>query len=151
MGNCYCKQGPVSLNINEIGVYEKENKNEESKKDTILKTTNDNNTLHLNLDKKKGSKRRVSFFEDPEKQKEKEKNRIDNNDYVKRRIKQKVFHSVKSPEELIQFSNQMKLENYIENDESVTDDKILNFASNNESEISNISPKKKFKRRNKRY
>ena len=52
MGNCYCKQGPVSLNINEIGVYEKENKNEESKKDTILKTTNDNNTLHLNLDKK---------------------------------------------------------------------------------------------------
>jgi calcium-dependent protein kinase len=150
MGNCYCKQGPVSLNINEIGVYEKENKNEESKKDTILKTTNDNNTLHLNLDKKKGSKRRVSFFEDPEKQKEKEKNRIDNNDYVKRRIKQKVFHSVKSPEELIQFSNQMKLENYIENDESVTDDKILNFASNNESEISNISPKKKFKRRNKR-
>ena len=35
MGNCYCKQGPVSLNINEIGVYEKENKNEESKKDTI--------------------------------------------------------------------------------------------------------------------
>ena len=150
MGNCYCKQGPVSLSINEIGVYEKENKKEESKKDKILKTANDNNILHLNPDKKKGSRRRVSFFEDPEKEKEREKNRIDNNDYFKRRIKQKVFHSVKSPEELIQLNNQMKLENYIENDESVTDDKTLNFTSNNGSEISNISPKKKFKRRNKR-
>jgi len=150
MGNCYCKQGPVSLSINEIGVYEKENKKEESKKDKILKTANDNNILHLNPDKKKGTRRRVSFLEDPEKEKEREKNRIDNNDYFKRRIKQKVFHSVKSPEELIQLNNQMKLENYIENDESVTDDKTLNFTSNNGSETSNISPKKKFKRRNKR-
>ena len=150
MGNCYCKQGPVSLSINEIGVYEKENKKEESKKDKILKTANDNNILHLNPDKKKGTRRRVSFLEDPEKEKEREKNRIDNNDYFKRRIKQKVFHSVKSPEELIQLNNQMKLENYIENDESVTDDKTLNFTSNNGSEISNISPKKKFKRKNKR-
>ena len=150
MGNCYCKQGPVSLSIKEIGVYEKENKKEESKKDKILKTGNDNNILHLNPDKKKGNRRRVSFLEDPEKEKEREKNKIDNNDYFKRRIKQKVFHSVKSPEELIQLNNQMKLENYIENDESVTDDKILNFTSNNGSDISNISPKKKFKRRNKR-
>ena len=149
MGNCYCKQGPVSLNLNEIGVYEKENNNEESKKDKILKTANDNNILQNNPDKKK-AKRRVSFFEDPKKEKEREKNKIDNNEYIKRRIKQKVFHSVKSPEELIQLSNQMKLENFIENDESVTDDKILNFASNNGSEISNVSPQKKFKRRNKR-
>jgi len=150
MGNCYCKQGPVSLSINEIGVYEKENKKEESKKDKILKTANDNNILHLNPDKKKGTRRRVSFLEDPEKEKEREKNRIDNNDFFKRRIKQKVFHSVKSPEELIQLNNQMKLENYIENDESVTDDKTLNFTSNNGSETSKKSPKKKFKRRNKR-
>jgi len=150
MGNCYCKQGPVSLNINEIGVYEKENKDEESKKDKILKTAKDNNILHNHPDRKKSSKRRVSFLEDPEKEKEREKNRIDNNDNFKRKIKLKVFHSVKSPEELIQLTNQMKLENFIENDDSVTDDKILNFASINGSEISNVSPKKKFKRRNKR-
>jgi len=150
MGNCYCKQGPVSLNINEIGVYEKENKEEESKKDKILKTAKDNNILHNHPDRKKISKRRVSFLEDPEKEKEREKNRIDNNDNFKRKIKLKVFHSVKSPEELIQLTNQMKLENFIENDDSVTDDKILNFASINGSEISNVSPKKKFKRRNKR-
>lgn len=150
MGNCYCKQGPVSLNINEIGVYEKENKEEESKKDKILKTAKDNNILHNHPDRKKSSKRRVSFLEDPEKEKEREKNRIDNNDNFKRKIKLKVFHSVKSPEELIQLTNQMKLENFIENDDSVTDDKILNFASINGSEISNVSPKKKFKRRNKR-
>lgn len=150
MGNCYCKQGPVSLNINEIGVYEKENKEEESKKDKILKTSKDNNILHNHPDRKKSCKRRVSFFEDPEKEKEREKNRIDNNDNFKRKLKLKIFHSVKSPEELIQLTNQMKLENFIENDDSVTDDKILNFASINGSEISNVSPKKKFKRRNKR-
>lgn len=150
MGNCYCKQGPVSLDIKEIGVYDKENKKEESKKDKILKTTSDNNILHNHPDKKKGSKRRVSFFEDPEKEKEREKNKLDNNGNFKRRVKAKVFHSVKSPEELTQLNNQLRLENYIENDESVTDDKILNFASNNESEISNVSPQKKFKRRAKR-
>ena len=150
MGNCYCKQGPVSLNINEIGVFEKENKKEESKKDKILKTAKDNNILHNQQDKRKFSKRRVSFYEDPEKEKEREKNKIDNNDYYKRRIKQKVFHSVKSPEELIQLSNQLKLENFIENDESVTDSKIINFNSNYGSEISNISPEKKYNRRKKR-
>ena len=150
MGNCYCKQGPVSLNINEIGVFEKENKKEESKKDKILKTAKDNNILHNQQDKRKFSKRRVSFYEDPEKEKEREKNKIDNNDYYKRRIKQKVFHSVKSPEELIQLSNQLKLENFIENDESVTDSKIMNFNSNYGSDISNISPEKKYNRRKKR-
>ena len=91
------------------------------------------------------------------KEKEIENNKNNGEEKIKRRAKQKAFQSVKAPGELVQLNKQLKLK-YLFNDknDSINKDKgsILNFNSNNGSEISLINKdnneiqKKKFQRRN---
>ena len=161
MGSCYCKQGPVILTPSEIGVFEtKDKKEEEYKKEEIIKLdlenlSNRNNIMKLKS--KKSTLKKVRFSCDTLKENEIENNKNNGEEKIKRRAKQKAFQSVKAPGELIQLNKQLKLK-YLFNDknDSINKDKgsILNFNSNNGSEISLINkdnneiPKKKFQRRN---
>ena len=161
MGSCYCKQGPVILTPSEIGVFEtKDKKEEEYKKEEIIKLdlenlSNRNNIMKLKS--KKSTLKKVRFSCDTLKENEIENNKNNGEVKIKRRAKQKAFQSVKAPGELVQLNKQLKLK-YLFNDknDSINKDKgsILNFNSNNGSEISLINkdnneiPKKKFQRRN---
>ena len=161
MGSCYCKQGPVILTPSEIGVFEtKDKKEEEYKKEEIIKLdlenlSNRNNIMKLKS--KKSTLKKVRFSCDTLKENEIENNKNNGEEKIKRRAKQKAFQSVKAPGELVQLNKQLKLK-YLFNDknDSINKDKasILNFNSNNGSEISLINkdnneiPKKKFQRRN---
>ena len=161
MGSCYCKQGPVILTPSEIGVFEtKDKKEEEYKKEEIIKLdlenlSNRNNIMKLKS--KKSTLKKVRFSCDTLKENEIENNKNNGEEKIKRRAKQKAFQSVKAPGELVQLNKQLKLK-YLFNDknDSLNKDKgsILNFNSNNGSEISLINkdnneiPKKKFQRRN---
>ena len=161
MGSCYCKQGPVILIPSEIGVFEtKDKKEEEYKKEEIIKLdlenlSNRNNIMKLKS--KKSTLKKVRFSCDTLKENEIENNKNNGEEKIKRRAKQKAFQSVKAPGELVQLNKQLKLK-YLFNDknDSLNKDKgsILNFNSNNGSEISLINkdnneiPKKKFQRRN---
>ena len=161
MGSCYCKQGPVILTPSEIGVFEtKDKKEEEYKKEEIIKLdlenlSNRNNIMKLKS--KKSTLKKVRFSCDTLKENEIEYNKNNGEEKIKRRAKQKAFQSVKAPGELVQLNKQLKLK-YLFNDknDSINKDKgsILNFNSNNGSEISLINkdnneiPKKKFQRRN---
>ena len=161
MGSCYFKQGPVILTPSEIGVFEtKDKKEEEYKKEEIIKLdlenlSNRNNIMKLKS--KKSTLKKVRFSCDTLKENEIENNKNNGEEKIKRRAKQKAFQSVKAPGELVQLNKQLKLK-YLFNDknDSINKDKgsILNFNSNNGSEISLINkdnneiPKKKFQRRN---
>ena len=161
MGSCYCKQGPVILTPSEIGVFEtKDKKEEEYKKEEIIKLdlenlSNRNNIMKLKS--KKSTLKKVRFSCDTLKENEIENNKNNGEEKIKRRAKQKAFQSVKAPGELVQLNKQLKLK-YLFNDKNdlINKDKasILNFNSNNGSEISLINkdnneiPKKKFQRRN---
>ena len=161
MGSCYCKQGPVILTPSEIGVFEtKDKKDEEYKKEEIIKLdlenlSNRNNIMKLKS--KKSTLKKVRFSCDTLKENEIENNKNNGEEKIKRRAKQKAFQSVKAPGELVQLNKQLKLK-YLFNDknDSLNKDKgsILNFNSNNGSEISlinkdnNENPKRKFQRRN---
>ena len=161
MGSCYCKQGPVILTPSEIGVFEtKDKKEEEYKKEEIIKLdlenlSNRNNIMKLKS--KKSTLKKVRFSCDTLKENEIENNKNNGEEKIKRRAKQKAFQSVKAPGELVQLNKQLKLK-YLFNDknDSLNKDKgsILNFNSNNGSEISLINKdnneiqKKKFQRRN---
>ena len=161
MGSCYCKQGPVILTPSEIGVFEtKDKKEEEYKKEEIIKLdlenlSNRNNIMKLKS--KKSTLKKVRFSCDTLKENEIENNKNNGEEKIKRRAKQKAFQSVKAPGELVQLNKQLKLK-YLFNDknDSLNKDKgsILNFNSNNGSEISlinkdnNENPKRKFQRRN---
>ena len=161
MGSCYCKQGPVILTPSEIGVFgTKDKKEEEYKKEEIIKLdlenlSNRNNIMKLKS--KKSTLKKVRFSCDTLKENEIENNKNNGEEKIKRRAKQKAFQSVKAPGELVQLNKQLKLK-YLFNDknDSINKDKgsILNFNSNNGSEISlinkdnNENPKRKFQRRN---
>ena len=159
MGSCYCKQGPVILTPSEIGVFEtKDKKEEEYKKEEIIKLdlenlSNRNNIMKLKS--KKSTLKKVRFSCDTLKENEIENNKNNGEEKIKRRAKQKAFQSVKAPGELVQLNKQLKLK-YNDKNDSINKDKasILNFNSNNGSEISLINkdnneiPKKKFQRRN---
>ena len=161
MGSCYCKQGPVILTPSEIGVFEtKDKKEEEYKKEEIIKLDLENLSNRNNIMKLKSKKstiKKVRFSCDNLKENEIENNKNNGEEKIKRRAKQKAFQSVKAPGELVQLNKQLKLK-YLFNDknDSINKDKgsILNFNSNNGSEISLINkdnneiPKKKFQRRN---
>ena len=163
MGSCYCKQGPVILTPSEIGIFEtKDKKEEEYKKEEIIKLdlenlSNRNNIMKLKS--KKSTLKKLRFSCDTLKENEIENNKNNGEEKIKRRAKQKAFQSVKAPGELVQLNKQLKLK-YLFNDknDSINKDKasILNFNSNNGSEISLINkdnneiPKKKFQRRNMR-
>ena len=154
-GNCYSKQGLCLLNNSEIDVFDSGEKKDNDPKREKTKKIDADDTLTNHLQKRRSSIRKVQFLED--KQNEEKKEKKNNNENIKRRVKQKVIMSVKSPQELMQI-NKLKfhINNNNNNDDSICEDKnsILNFNSVSGSEISQsniiLSPKKKFKRKNKR-
>ena len=155
-GNCYSKQGLCLLNNSEIDVFDSGEKKDNDPKREKTKKIDADDTLTNHLQKRRSSIRKVQFLED--KQNEEKKEKKNNNENIKRRVKQKVIMSVKSPQELMQI-NKLKFHinnNNNNNDDSICEDKnsILNFNSVSGSEISQsniiLSPKKKFKRKNKR-
>ena len=156
-GNCYSKQGLCLLNNSEIDVFDSGEKKDNDPKREKTKKIDADDTLTNHLQKRRSSIRKVQFLED--KQNEEKKEKKNNNENIKRRVKQKVIMSVKSPQELMQINKlkfHININNNNNNDDSICEDKnsILNFNSVSGSEISQsniiLSPKKKFKRKNKR-
>ena len=162
MGNCYCNQGPVALNPTEMDVYDTVGKKEDfSKKEVIIKLDIENLSQRnniLKLQRRKSSNKKVSFIEinkKEEKDKEKEA-KENNNNYTKRKARKRIMQTLKTPQELLEMKNKIKLNITKENNSSLNKDNgsILNFNSQNGSEISQTnknnveSPGKKYQRKN---
>ena len=163
MGSCYFRKCPCTLNSSEIEVFETAGKKEEElKKEKIITIDNDklfNENNKSNLFRKKSTKKKVRFSQNTTTN-DNELKKFENivNDNIKRRVRQKIINTLKTPEELIQLNKKLKLKiNDKDNNDSINKDKdsIFNFNSINGSDISDSSKnkelqKKKFKRKNKR-
>ena len=161
--NCYCKQGAIILNQSEMEVYDTVGKKEDCpRKEEIIKLDIENLSLRNNFNKlhnKKTQIKRVSFAEKniKEKDKDKEKNKNNKNNganSVKRKAKEKIMQTIKTPQELVEMKNKLKL-NLNDENSSINKDNgsLLYFNSIHESEISqtnknNESFQKKFQRKN---
>ena len=162
MGSCYFRKCPCTLNSSEIEVFETAGKKEEElKKEKIITIDNDklfNENNKSNLFRKKSTKKKVRFSQNTTTN-DNELKKFENivNDNIKRRVRQKIINTLKTPEELIQLNKKLKLKINDKDNDSINKDKdsIFNFNSINGSDISDSSKnkelqKKKFKRKNKR-
>ena len=163
MGSCYIKQCSYTLNPSEIIVFETAGKKEEEELEKFEKEK----TIKINIDKysdnvenqfkhKKSTKKKVRFSQDTTTN-DNEIKKIEKifNEKINRRVRHKIINTLKTPQELMNLTNKLKIKT--NNNDSINNDKesIFNFNSQNGSEISQSSnikeyAKKKFKRKNKR-
>ena len=163
MGSCYFKQCSYTLNPSEIIVFETAGKKEEEELEKFEKEK----TIKINIDKysdnvenqfkhKKSTKKKVRFSQDTTTN-DNEIKKIEKifNEKINRRVRHKIINTLKTPQELMNLTNKLKIKT--NNNDSINKDKesIFNFNSQNGSEISQSSnikeyAKKKFKRKNKR-
>ena len=173
MGNCYFKKCSMISNQSEIEVFEKnEKKEEDSKKEVIIKTDfenlNNNNLNKLpnnnsnrdNIVDNKEEEKEIYKEKEKDKEKEKENENKKEEEAIKRRLgKQKILKTIKTTRAIIQLKNKLgfkitKSNNNLnsDNDESINKDKeslVFQF-DDSENDISQKNEKKKkiFKRRN---
>ena len=163
MGSCYIKQCSYTFNPSEIIVFETAGKKEEEELEKFEKEK----TIKINIDKysdnvenqfkhKKSTKKKVRFSQDTTTN-DNEIKKIEKifNDKINRRVRHKIINTLKTPQELMNLTNKLKIKT--NNNDSINKDKesIFNFNSQNGSEISQSSnikehAKKKFKRKKQR-
>ena len=163
MGSCYIKQCSYTLNPSEIIVFETAGKKEEEELEKLEK----GKIIKIDIDKfsdnaenkfkqKKSSKKKVRFSQDTINN-DNEIKKIEKifNDKINRRVRHKIINTLKTPQELMNLTNKLKIKT--NNNDSINNDKesIFNFNSQNGSEISQSSnikehAKKKFKRKKQR-
>ena len=163
MGSCYIKQCSYTLNPSEIIVFETAGKKEEEELEKFEKEK----AIKINIDKysdnvenqfkhKKSTKKKVRFSQDTTTN-DNEIKKFEKifNDKINRRVRHKIINTLKTPQELMNLTNKLKIKT--NNNDSINKDKesIFNFNSQNGSEISQSSnikehAKKKFRRKNQR-
>ena len=163
MGSCYIKQCSYTFNPSEIIVFETAGKKEEEEleklaRDKIIKIDIDkySDNIENQFKHKKSTKKKVRFSQDTTTN-DNEIKKIEKifNEKINRRVRHKIINTLKTPQELMNLTNKLKIKT--NNNDSINKDKesIFNFNSQNGSEISQSSnikeyAKKKFKRKNKR-
>ena len=163
MGSCYFKQCSYTLNPSEIIVFETAGKKEEEElekleRDKIIKIDIDkySDNIENQFKHKKSTKKKVRFSQDTTTN-DNEIKKIEKifNDKINRRVRHKIINTLKTPQELMNLTNKLKIKT--NNNDSINKDKesIFNFNSQNGSEISQSSnikehAKKKFKRKKQR-
>ena len=163
MGSCYIKQCSYTLNPSEIIVFETAGKKEEEElekleRDKIIKIDIDkySDNIENQFKHKKSTKKKVRFSQDTTTN-DNEIKKIEKifNDKINRRVRHKIINTLKTPQELMNLTNKLKIKT--NNNDSINKDKesIFNFNSQNGSEISQSSnikehAKKKFKRKKQR-
>ena len=145
MGYCICRRESSAYNPSEIEVFETRGQKEDHfKTDKAIKIEKNSSIL-------KETKSLIKGKHYLEQRKEKE-NIENNNEEFKRRMKKKVFQSVKSPQELIKMKNKLKSKNDNSINESINNDKnsLLYFSGSDFSQSNNGNPNnnQKFKRKN---
>ena len=164
MGSCYFKRCSYTLNPSEIIVFETAGKKVEEELEKLEK----GKIIKIDIDKfsdngenklfkhKKSSKKKVRFSQDTTNN-DNEIKKIEKifNDKINRRVRHKIINTLKTPQELMNLTNKLKIKT--NNNDSINKEKesIFNFNSQNGSEISQSSnikeqAKKKFKRKNQR-
>ena len=144
MGYCICRRELAAYNPSEIEVFETRGQKEDHfKTEKVIKIEENSHILKETKNLRKGM-----FFEEQKKEIE----NIDNNEEFKRRMKKKIFQSVKSPQELIKLKNRLKTKADNSNNESINNDKnsLLYFSGSDFSQSNNGNQNinKKFKRKN---
>ena len=145
MGYCICRRELAAYNPSEIEVFEtRGQKDDHFKTEKVIKIEENSHIL-----KEAKGLRKEKFYEELKKGKENVEN---NNEEFKRRMKKKIFQSVKSPQELIKLKNKLKSKIDNSNNESVSADKnsLLYFSGSDfsQSNNGNQSVCQKFKRKN---
>ena len=145
MGYCVCRQELAAYNPSELEVFETRGQKEDhSKTDKIIKIEENSSIL-----KETNNLRKGKIYEERNKEKGNPEN---NNEEFRRRMKKKIFQSVKSPQELIKMKNRLKSKNDNSNNESINNDRnsLLHFSGSDfsQSNNGNQSINQKFKRKN---
>jgi hypothetical protein len=145
MGYCICRRELSPYNPSEIEVFETRGQKEDHyKTEKVLKIEENSHIL-----KETKSLRRDMFYQEQKKEKENIEN---NNEEFKRRMKKKIFQSVKAPQELIKMRKRLKSKNENSNNESINNDKnsLFHFSGSDfsQSNNGNQSINQKFKRKN---